>query len=124
MERVSGATPDEKAMMRALLFFFEALFCLKIAWNLLTPYVLATRMLSAEAKRARGISLAPGVEVVLLVLALIGAFVARGTSSFQSPTRIATWGVLMIVASYVHLLVGGALAGGIVALIKRRREGK
>jgi hypothetical protein len=107
--------------MTAVLFFLEVLFCLKIGWNLLIPYELAWRTLKANAYLNKGISIAPWFEFILLALAVAWAFIAGGAPSFQSPKRIAMWGVAMIIASYVHFFVGGALAGWIVSLIMRRR---
>jgi hypothetical protein len=105
--------------MVTLLLILEGLFCLKIVWNLLTPYVLAMRTLRTDAKRTKGISLAPGVEIALFVLALAISCVVDG-SPFQKPKSIALWGIAMIVASYAHFVVGGAVAGWIVSLLKRR----
>ena len=106
--------------MTALLFTFEGLFLLKILWNLSTPYVLAMEPLKPDAERTRGISLMPWVEVTLLLLASVVSCIANETSSFQHPKSIAIWGVAAIVGSYVHIVIGGAIAGWIVSLLRAR----
>ena len=108
--------------MTGMLFFLEALFCLKIGWNLLIPYILAYRTLKSDAYLDRGISIAPWFEFVLLVVSVAVASITAGTSLFQSPKRLAMWGIVMILGSYVHFAVGGFLGGGLVSLIKRRRR--
>lgn len=60
--------------MTAVLFFLEALFCLKIGWNLLTPCELAWRTLKANAYHNKGISIAPWLEFILL--AFVGGALA------------------------------------------------
>jgi hypothetical protein len=107
-------------MMTLLMFIFVALFCLKIVWNLGTPYVLACRRLKADASSTAGISMATVVEIVLLLLAVTTAALANGTTWFHSPKHLAIWGTIAIVASYAHLVIGGVLAGWVVSLIKRR----
>jgi len=108
-------------MITAIMFIVAVLFGLKIAWNIFTPVVLARRSLSATTDKPTGISMAPFVEVVLLlVLILLSAF-SGGSAWFHRPMQVALWGAMAIVGSYVLFAVLGVFLGWLVAEIKKRR---
>jgi hypothetical protein len=94
-------------MTTALLVLVVTLFCLKIGWNLGLPYALAF------SPPSRGISLMPGIEGGLFVLAWALSCSPGGTF-LHDPTRVGLWGIGMILGSYAHLSVGGA----VVALVR------
>ncbi len=108
--------------MTALLILLIALFSLKIFWNLLIPYLLAWRVLQSESQYTNRISMATLVEIALLLACLGVASVASGSTWFHSPKHLAVWGLIAIVISYLHLAVGGTLAGLLVSRITRRRD--
>jgi len=86
------------------------LFLMKILWNLTVPYALAARAFGTKQSRASGISLIPGVEAVLLTVAVLLSLV-RGAAWPWNPGGVALIGMAMIIGSYVHLVVAGAIAG-------------
>jgi hypothetical protein len=85
------------------------LFGLKIIWNLSLPYVLAAR------RTSQGISLMPFVEVVLLG---VGVVIGLGQTRWPAQ-QIGLYGGALIVVSYIHLAVMGAVMG---ALFRRLRS--
>ena len=108
--------------MPQLLYILLGLFGLKILWNLTIPYDLAWRGLRSAGQKTSSITFMTFVEVCLLLLAIGAAALSDGQNWFQSPKNIAIWGGLAIVASYVHLVVVGMIAGWIVSLLKKGKK--
>lgn len=95
------------------------LFCLKLLWNIAIPYALAARAFKSKPGQANGISLIPFVEIVLLLAAVVlSAF--RSLAWPWSSAGVAFIGMAMIVASYVHMVVAGSLAGWIARWLRNR----
>ena len=55
--------------MTFILYVLLGLFGLKILWNLCVPYESAWKMARGGRRRSEGITLMPGVEIGLLILA-------------------------------------------------------
>lgn len=107
--------------MTAVLFIVAGLFFLKIAWNVLTPFVLARRSLVATSGKPAGISMAPFVEVGLWLLLMLISFFSGGSDWLHSPKKVAVWGIATIIGSYVAFAVLGFVLGWFVAHLKKRR---
>ena len=110
--------------MTIVTYIFMGLLTLKILWNLTVPYDLAWRSWRAKGRKVGGISLMPYLEVGLLVLAIGAAALSDGPSWFQSPKRIAIWGGLAIVISYVHMVIVGMTVGWILTRLKKGESQK
>ena len=95
------------------------LFGLKIAWNIFTPVVLTRRALSAATNETSGISMAPLVEIALLLILLIFSAISSGEAWFNHPAKILLWGIVAIVGSYVLCGVLIHVLGKLVSLRKK-----
>ena len=97
------------------------LFEMKIVWNIFTPIVLARRSLRAPTEKPTGISMAPFVEIALLLLLILVSALSDGSAWFNHPTQVALWGGMTILGSYILFVVLGIGSGFLVAQIKKRR---
>jgi Kef-type K+ transport system membrane component KefB len=105
--------------MTILLWIVVGIFCLKIVWNFGVPYELLRRQFKKDPKmRGGGISMVTFVEVFLLILAIALSSIAQGDSWMHRPKNVALWGVLVLVASYVHFVLAGMLCGWLATKIK------
>lgn len=109
-------------MTTALLLIFTVLFFLKLAWNILTPFVLARRSIVADSGKPAGISMFPFVEVGLWLLLILFSFFSCGSDWLHSPKKVAVWGLATIICSYVLFVVFGFTLGWFVARYKQYRS--
>lgn len=107
--------------MTIILCLIAGLFCIKIIWNLGVPYVLLSRPLDTKTGRSSGISMATSVELFFLVLAVGLSALATGDTWLHSPLKVAFYGVLAIIGSYIHLVIVGIIGGWIVSRSKREK---
>lgn len=108
-------------MITAIMYIVGALFGLKIVWNIFTPIVLARRSLAEATGQKSGISMAPFVEVILLILLIILSALSDRSAWFHHPKQVALWGLVVVIGSYVCFVVLGICLGWVVAQIKKRR---
>jgi hypothetical protein len=108
--------------MNIIFLIVIALLVLKIGWNFFTPYVLGLRALRANDEKKSGISMAPAVEIVLLLAAWGGAFLVPEPLRWLSPRSVILWGMALVFTSYLHLVVAGALVGCLVSKYKKRPQ--
>jgi hypothetical protein len=99
--------------MTALLWVFVGLLCLKLLWNVVVPFELASRPVGS------GVSLMPYLEVALWFMAVAASVLASGTSWLHRPANVAVWGLVAIVGSYVALFVIGFLLGAARWMLRR-----
>lgn len=99
------------------------MFGLKLLWNILVPYALAIRAYRARDEQTSGISLMPGIEILLWIVAVALAF-ALNRAWPWSPLGVATLGGAAMVVSHVHLVVGGGIANWAVRVLRRRIGGE
>lgn len=105
--------------MTVVLWIVVGIFCLKIIWNLGVPYeLLRRRFYKSPKKQGGGISMMIFVEIFLLVVAIVLSAIAQGDSWMHSPKKVALWGGIALVGSYVHLLVAGMFCGWLATKIK------
>lgn len=109
-------------MINSIIIIVAAIFGLKILWNVFTPFVLARRTLLSAGDKPIGISMAPFVEVALLLLLIVLSALSAGSAWFNRPKEVALWGVVVIVSSYVLFVVLGICLGWLVAQIQKRRS--
>lgn len=95
-----------------------ALFAAKILENLAVPYILATRPTGPGGK-PRGVALMPGIELALFAAMLGLPFFGLSPWPLRS---VALIGAAVIVASYVHLVVAGIVAGWIGSIVSKRKR--
>ena len=96
-----------------LVYGFGALLCLKVLWNLSVPYELHRRALgTAPISPKAGISMMPGVEVVLLA-AVVASAAIDGDDGRYRPWVLGVFGALAVAGSYLHLLLASILLGWI-----------
>jgi hypothetical protein len=114
----------DQTMTTAILLILAGLFFLKIAWNILTPFVLARRSLVATSGKPVGISMVPIVEISLWLLLVFFSFFSDGSDWLHSPKKVAVWGVATIIGSYIIFLILGFVLGRIVACLKKHRGAK
>jgi hypothetical protein len=97
------------------------LFCSKIVWNIFTPIVLARRSLSVTSDKPSGVSMAPLVEIILLlILCLLAAF-SSGTAWFNRPMQVLLWGSIAIVVSHVLCGLLAYVLGWLILQIRKRK---
>jgi len=101
-----------------LFWLFAALFCLKLVWNLVLPYLIAFDPL--DGRPSRGISLMPYVEVALLVIGIALAALRGGTTLGASLLQLAGTGTAAVVATYAHMAVAATIMGWLVRNRSRR----
>jgi hypothetical protein len=106
--------------MTYIAFIVTGLFLMKILWNVTIPYVLAVRSLRARDGESRGISLLPFVEIALLGIAAGLSVIDHGSPWSWSLGTTLLVGGSIAVASYVHLVVAGAVAGWVVKKLRAR----
>lgn len=109
-------------MIGIVLYGVVALFLLKIVWNILTPYVLGRRLYLTEKDETSRISMAPFVEVFLLVSAILLSSFTTGASWLYSPKNIALAGVSLIALSYIHFVIAGVAIGWLVSRLRKQKE--
>ena len=97
------------------------LFILKLIWNALTPIELGRRALQSNDDSPSGISMAPLVEIGLLIFLIVLAAISKGTAWYNRPVQVALWGTIAILTSYALFVLLGVLTGWIVSKIKDRR---
>ena len=115
------ATSNQAMIILIIMSMVAVLFGLKIIWNIFTPVILARRLLLATADKPTGISMAPFVEVVLLVVLILLSTFSNGSAWFYHPLQVALWGGVIIVGSYILFVALGIGLGWFVAKIKKRR---
>jgi hypothetical protein len=98
----------------------EALFLMKILWNITVPYTLAVRAFRARGDESRRISLMPFVELALLGIAAGLSLLGSGSAWSWGIGMTVLLGGAIAVASYVHLVVAGAIAGWVVRKLRAR----
>lgn len=109
--------------MTALLWITVCIFCLKLAWNIGVPYELLRRKLySKQAGVSGGISLMPTIEFFCLVFGILLSAVSNGDLWLNKPFTVALWGVILIVGSYIHLFLAGAVCGWIASKFSTKRN--
>ncbi|HEX8109190.1 MAG TPA: hypothetical protein VF516_15760 [Kofleriaceae bacterium] len=107
--------------MTYIAFIVTGLFLMKILWNVTVPYTLAVRSFRAKDGESRGISLLPFVELALLGVAAGLSLTERGSPwSWSIGTTVLVGGAIAV-ASYVHLIIAGAIAGWVVKKLRARR---
>ena len=97
--------------MNILIWVLMGLFALKIVWNLGVPYALLQKRRALNGSTSAGISLMPGVEVLLLLAVASAAWISSGNSWFNRPIPILSFGVAMMFASYIHMILAGMICG-------------
>jgi hypothetical protein len=103
--------------MRYISIVVAALFAIKILWNLAVPYSLFL-----ERNSEHGISLMPGVEVLLLAaLGILSCFDGGSLWSWTTGETLLI-GSAIIAAAYAHMYVAGILLGGTVWLLSKLRK--
>ena len=111
--------------MNALLWTVLGLFALKIIWNLTVPYRLLGRLKKYEKGQEReGISLSPGIEIFLLLLAIFLSWLSNGNEFINRPFRVLALAGGALLASYVHFFVVGMIGGWLVANFFKKRGGQ
>lgn len=95
------------------------LFGLKILWNIAVPYAVAVRAFKSKPGQAKSISLMPFVEMVLLLAAVVLS-VFRSLAWPWNSLGVTLIGMGMVVASYVHMVVAGSVAGWIARWLRNR----
>jgi hypothetical protein len=78
--------------MTVIMWILFGLFCLKIGWNLRSPYILAINLLKGEASKLKGVSMATTFEVVLWLLSIAASAISNGTSFLHNTKQVALWG--------------------------------
>jgi hypothetical protein len=107
--------------MSGVLFVVLLLFTLKVAWNFMVPYILASRFMKAKGGQVSGISLMPFLEVILLLLACGLSFIDGSVWPYGAQ-RVFLLGGGVLLASYVHFFVGGMIAGWIVSRLSHQHD--
>lgn len=115
-------TEKGQTMITTVLFIVAGMFFLKIAWNILTPFVLAQRLLIADSGKSSGISMSPYIEICLWLLLMIISIFSGGSDWLHNPKKIAVWGIATIAGSYVILAVLGYVLGWFVSHLKKCRN--
>lgn len=93
-------------MITAIMCIVAVLLGLKIVWNILTPFELFRRALSSSPDaKPSGISMAPFVEIILLLVLIIFSALSSGSAWYNRPLKIALWGIVAIVSSYILLVI-------------------
>jgi hypothetical protein len=113
---------DPQAMTNLLLETIAIVFLLKIVWNLSIPYVLWVRSARSKNSDRGSISLMPSVEIVLLIAMVALSLRAHDLPWHWSTGCIALCGGILMVGSYLHLVVAGAIAGRFVRRIHEPRS--
>jgi len=109
-------------MITPILYILLGLFSLKILWNLALPYKMALMLLRCAGQKTSRVTFMTFVEIGFLLLSIGAAALSDGGNCFHSPRNIALWGALAIVASYVHLIVAGMIAGWVVSLLRKGQK--
>lgn len=109
-------------MQKLLIYLILGLLGLKILWNLTLPYRMALMLLRSNEQRTSRITFMTFVEIILLLCAIATAWIFNGGDGNLSPQKIALWGIVAIVGSYIHLIIAGMIAGWIVSRIKQRKS--
>jgi hypothetical protein len=97
--------------MSILVWLVLGILGLKVIWNFGVPYALMRKPLDPKTGKRGGISLALGVELFLLMLAVALAWLSKGESFTNRPVAVLGWGGGAILLSYLHFFVGGMIAG-------------
>jgi len=110
--------------MAYVIFIVAAAFLMKILWNFAVPYILAVRSLRAGADEFSRVSLMPYLELGLLAIAAVLSLLDHGSPWPWGVGMTALVGGALVVASYVHLVVAGAIAGWVVKRLRDARAGR
>lgn len=105
--------------MQLVFIVIAGLFCLKLVWNLATPWELLRRPLNSQGEPRR-ITLVTFVEMGLLAVAVLVSWLGDGQTWGWGPARVALFGGALFVASYLLL----ALTQMLAAWIYYRRRNK
>lgn len=108
--------------MSIVFWLVATLFCLKIGWNFLTPYVMAVQLFRTDATKTNSVSLAIAVEFLLWVIALVVSTIASDATWLLRPKQVALYGVALIIASYVHFILASVTAGWLASKLKRSKQ--
>jgi hypothetical protein len=108
--------------MNILLIILLGLAGLKVGWNLLIPYALGMEAIKKKQPKTGAISLAPAVEIILLLAAWGCSFVVSESSQWISPGQLLLWGGSFVVISYIHLIIAGIAVGWLVSVINKRSQ--
>lgn len=100
--------------MAYLVWLVLGLFALKLIWNLTVPFVLLGRLRANPDGPRSGISMASGVEVLLLLVAVGLSAISVGEYWVNRPLLIAGWGSAAILFTYVAFYIVGAIGGWFV----------
>jgi hypothetical protein len=103
--------------MRYISIAVAALFAIKILWTLAVPYSLALRK-----HPERGISLMPGIDVILLAVLVILSCFAGGSLWSWTTSKTLLIGLAIIATAHAHVYVAGILLGGTVWLRSKLRK--
>jgi apolipoprotein N-acyltransferase len=96
--------------MSVLVWIVIGILALKVIWNFGVPYALMRKPIDPKTGKRGGISLALGVEVILLVLAVGLAWLSKGDALINRPLAVLCFGGGAILLSYLHFFVGGVIA--------------
>jgi ABC-type Na+ efflux pump permease subunit len=107
--------------MKPIALALIVMVVLKIGWNFAVPYMLAWRQWQSADRRSGAISMTTFLEIGLLCALVAVTAMGGQLLSEWGPAKVATWGTILIVASYVHLAIVGILLGAIAA---RRRPNR
>ena len=106
-------------MIRAIFWLFAVFLLLKVLWNVAVPYVLVVRGYKSRAAQSKGISLMPLLDVVLMAACVTLAFGAGAAWPFGAK-EVLVAGIAILLGSYVHLFVAGAIASWIARVLRKR----
>jgi hypothetical protein len=105
-------------MIAITIHILLVLFCVKLLWNIGVPYWLAFGK-SMRPPTTNGVSLMPAIEVTLFAMLVGLAFYDGSLYLGMTPLRFAILCTALLVGSYLHLMLAGALTGW---LLKRSRR--
>jgi hypothetical protein len=99
-------------------YFLCVAFFLKILWNILIPFILATRALKSGENIIIGIPIHSPIECVLLAVLILVSFINPENCICSDPLQVAMLGVFSIGVSYILLFVLAFALGSLVCKIK------
>jgi hypothetical protein len=106
--------------MSILVWIVLGILALKVIWNFGVPYALMRKPIDPKTGKRGGISLALGVEVFLLILAVALSWLSKGDSIINRPLAVLGFGGGAILLSYLHFFVGGMIANWLLTRKGRR----
>lgn len=101
--------------MNILIWLVLVLMACKLVWNLGVPYRLLNGLrLHKKGEPKRGISLSLEVEIILLLIATVLAWLSNGDVWINSPGKIFAFGLVAILISYLHFFIVGMIGGWLI----------